>query len=116
MGDMQDNPYHPPQVAERCDTRAAGDSVTLTKAVLFVLGMAAGGAFLGLALGAFLGAFVPEYYRSVFSRGDSPEFNPLAVGIGLGLTQGAGFGAVVGSVLIAAFYWYKVKTSAARQN
>ncbi len=113
---MKDNPYDPPQVPPERDASTSGDSVSLTKAVLFVLGMTAGGALLGLGLGTFLGAFVPEYYRGVFSGGDSPGFNPLAVGIGLGLTQGAGFGAVAGLVLIVAFYWYKVKTSTPRQN
>jgi len=113
---MKDNPYDPPQIPEEGRPRTASDSVTLSKAVLFVLGMTGGGALLGLALGALLGVFLPEYYRGVFDGGDSPGFNPLAVGIGLGLTQGAGFGAVVGSVLIAAFCWYKVKTSSFRQD
>lgn len=113
---MKDNPYRPPQIPEEDAPRRARDSVTLSQALLFVLAMTGGGALLGVALGALLGVFLPEYYRSVFDGGEKPGFNPLAVGIGLGLTQGAGFGAVVGSVLIGVFCWYKVKTSTSRQN
>ena len=65
------------------------------------------GGMLGLAMGAALGTFAPGYYRSVFVHGSDPNFEPLAVGIGLGLTQGAGFGAFIGLVLVGMFYWYR---------
>ena len=45
------------------------------------------GAVIGGALGWGIGTFTPEYYRSVF-RTDSPGFNPVEVGIALGVTEG----------------------------
>ena len=61
----------------------------------------------GLAVGAGIGYFVPNYYRSVFSSGNEPHFDPVAVGIGQGLTQGLGFGLIAGVALVVAFWWYK---------
>lgn len=46
----------------------------------------------GAGIGWVLGTFAPGYYRTVFRCGDSPEFNPVQVGVGLGLTQGLGPG------------------------
>jgi hypothetical protein len=40
----------------------------------------------------------------VFPSGDSPHFDPVAVGIGQGLTQGVVFGGIVGLILVAMFY------------
>ena len=68
------------------------------------------GGLLGALLGAALGSFSPGYYRSVFSNGDSPNFDPVAVGIGLGLTQGVVFGTLVGLALVAMFYWYRSRS------
>lgn len=64
----------------------------------------------GAGLGAALGVFSPGYYRSVFSNGDSPTFDPVAVGIGQGLTQGVVFGTLVGLLLVAMFYWSRTRS------
>jgi hypothetical protein len=67
------------------------------------------GGVLGTTIGAALGAFVPGYYRSVIPGGDQPGFDPVAVGIGLGLTQGIMFGALVGLALVAMFNWQRLR-------
>ena len=75
-----------------------------------VFGCAFIGGLIGTGLGAALGVFAPGYYRSVFSNGDSPIFDPLAVGVGQGLTQGVVFGGVVGVLLVGMFYWFRART------
>ncbi len=56
----------------------------------------------GAAIGMVLGNVVPGYYRAVFRNGLDPAFRPEQVGGGLGSTQGAVCGVVVGSVLVLA--------------
>lgn len=62
-------------------------------------------ACVGSAIGAMVGAVAPEYYRSVFLGGRSPDFNPLHVGIGLGARQGAASGIAISIVVLALFAW-----------
>lgn len=62
------------------------------------LGFAAGGA----GLGYMLGRIAPAYYRGVFRGGEAPDFNPVQVGLGLGITQGLIVGLVVGAVIVLA--------------
>ena len=70
----------------------------------FALIIASGVAFAtcGGALGYTLAWIAPAYYRGVFQGGDAPEFDPVQVGIGLGISQGAIAGLVVGSVVVLA--------------
>lgn len=70
----------------------------------FVIILASGGAFAlgGGAMGYALGQLAPSYYRSVFHGGDAPSFDPVQVGIGLGVTQGLFAGLVVGAVVVLA--------------
>jgi hypothetical protein len=58
--------------------------------------------FLGGIIGFGLGRLTPGYYRAVYSRGDWHSFNPVEVGLGLGLTQGFAGGAVIGILLLLA--------------
>jgi hypothetical protein len=99
-----DNPYDPSR--ERADAGKVGPS-TLIASIAAVFGSAFLGGLLGLGIGAALGSFVPGYYRSVFGGGDNPHFDPVAVGIGQGLTQGVVFGGVVGVVLVWMYYRYR---------
>ncbi|MFQ3592332.1 MAG: hypothetical protein SNJ82_03965, partial [Gemmataceae bacterium] len=69
--------------------------MSLTHGVLLVLGLTALGCVVGGVLGYPLDTTFPSYYRGVFPNGTSPEFDPVAVGLGLGLSQGAMFGAVL---------------------
>lgn len=73
---------------------------------------------IGMAIGYLIGSFMPGYYRSVFVGGDSPDFDPLTVGIGQGLTQGVVLGAAVGLILVLASWWKEAKLAelAQREN
>lgn len=68
---------------------------------------------LGGATGYYLGRYQPGYYRSVFSNGDEATFDPLAVGIGQGVTQGVVCGGLVGLAVILLQAWVFVRTSGA---
>ena len=56
----------------------------------------------GATIGYSLARFAPFYYRGVFRGGESPDFNPVQVGLGLGLTQGLIAGLIVGVVVVLA--------------
>ena len=57
-------------------------SVTRAFAIIVACGIsfAAG----GVAVGYALARFAPYYYRGVFRGGESPDFDPVQVGLGLG--------------------------------
>jgi hypothetical protein len=63
------------------------------RTILFTI-LLAGFAFAGVGglVGAVLGAFAPGYYRTVFAAGGAPDFHPIQLGIGLGVTQGFALG------------------------
>ncbi len=73
--------------------------MTTNTALKTVLIWAAAFACVGCAMGAVIGALAPEYYRAVFRGGESPDFNPLQVGAGLGATQGAASGMAISIVV-----------------
>lgn len=52
----------------------------------------------GAAIGFGIGAFSPGYYRRVFGSGKEPDFNPIDVGIGMGLSEGLMIGVFVGAL------------------
>jgi hypothetical protein len=66
------------------------------------MGLLAG---LGAGIGWAIGTYSPGYYRSVFPRGNEPWFDPVAVGVGQGLTQGVSGGVVVGLAVVTIFVW-----------
>lgn len=107
-----ENPYSPPKDDEAHLLAPRFNQLVSPRAILFVVASAAACGAAGLLIGAALGAFVPSYYRSVFANGDSPSFDPLAVGIGQGLTQGVGTGLVVGIALLAVHYWRQTRSDA----
>ena len=111
--DEQDNPYESPRHADEspAPSRASGVS---PGSVVFVIASTVVCGLGGAAIGAALGVFLPDYYRSVFSGGDSPHFNPVAVGIGQGLTQGLAAGLLGGIGLVAVHYWYRLRSAAQR--
>lgn len=75
--------------------------MTGTRAVAIVIGMTVSFAVLGVGVGYGLGRLAPGYYRSVFPSGNEASFDPIAVGLGQGLTQGTVGGAVVGLITVA---------------
>ena len=83
--------------------------MTMRRAFLIVAGSAAACAAVGAGIGLALGTFAPGYYRTVFRYGDSPEFNAVQVGVGLGLSQGVAAGLAVGCVVVLAVTWYDIR-------
>lgn len=75
-------------------------SVTRGVAIIVVCGACFGAA--GGLLGFTLGVVAPAYYRGVFRAGDDPGFEPVQVGLGLGVTQGLICGVFIGSVVVLA--------------
>ena len=84
--------------------------MTLSRAVLLVLGITALGGAIGALLGYGLGVGFPGYYRGVFPlAAQRPDFDPVAIGLGLGLSQGAIFGAILGTLILVVFLWYDLR-------
>jgi hypothetical protein len=68
---------------------------------------------LGGAAGFLLGKLMPGYYRAVFRSGDAPFFDPVQVGLGLGVTQGMVAGAVIGLALVGLVAWHAARSNRA---
>jgi hypothetical protein len=83
-----------------------GDAMSMIKGFLIIV---ACGLVFGVCCGACgyaLGRFVPGYYRSVFFARNR-EFDPEAVGLGLGVSQGLFAGLLIGCVVVLAVAWYR---------
>jgi hypothetical protein len=80
--------------------------MTVLKGFLIVILSSLGFALAGALIGYTLGVALPGYYRAVFSSGREPWFEPVAVGLGLGLTQGLLCGVAVGAVVVLAVAWH----------
>lgn len=106
------NPYEPPPPGT---PRPEPSPRLMPWSLVAVAGSTLVGGCVGLFAGLALGTLAPGYYRSVFSRGDSPNFDPVSVGIGQGLTQGLGLGAVVGLGVVGLFYWYRSRLASAQR-
>lgn len=81
----------------------------ITSSISTFVGCTLLGAGIGGGIGYALGKLAPGYYRSVFVGGNEPSFDPVAVGIGQGITQGAAGGIVVGLALVVLFIWRDVR-------
>lgn len=94
---MEENPYKAPSGSKGRPT------VALARAILVVAVCTIVGASIGTGAGYVLGRFAPGYYRSMFGQGNAPGFDPVQMGIGLGLTQGIALGFIAGIVIIIAW-------------
>jgi hypothetical protein len=83
--------------------------MTILKALTLLFGTTITLGLIGSSIGYSLGRFNPGYYRTVFRNGAEPDFDPVAVGIGQGLTQGTVGGVAVGMALIALFTWRDIR-------
>ena len=81
----------------------------IRKAIATIVGCVLSGAVLGGSLGSLLGKCAPGYYRAVFVGAIEPGFDPVSVGFGLGLTQGAFCGVAVGLAVVALSSWREVR-------
>jgi hypothetical protein len=83
--------------------------MNVTKALATVVGTAVGFGAAGTAIGLFLGKVAPGFFRQMLPLRDPASFNPLELGIGLGLTNGLGWGLVVGVLLVAIIAWKETR-------
>ncbi len=83
-------------------------NMTLMRMFLPVIACSLLFAVMGGAIGFGIGKFAPQYYRTVFSHADR-SFDPASVGVGLGASQGALGGAIIGLVLVALFSWQETR-------
>jgi hypothetical protein len=80
-------------------TVARGFFIILLSGFAFALG----GGLIGYALAVLL----PSYSRGTFNGGNEPWFNPIEVGVGLGISQGLVCGLSLGAIVVLAVAWYK---------
>ena len=71
---------------------------------------------IGGFIGAGLGFVAPDYYRTVFPSGRSPNFNPLQVGIGLGITQGLAAAVAISLAILAVTVWRGLRSYQAQPD
>ncbi|MFO0985277.1 MAG: hypothetical protein U1E76_26695, partial [Planctomycetota bacterium] len=91
-------------------TASRGESsMNVVKALATVVGTAVGFGVVGIGIGAFLGKVTPSFLREMLPMRDPAAFDPLEMGIGLGLTNGLIWGLVVGILLVAILAWRETR-------
>jgi hypothetical protein len=81
--------------------------VTLTRAIVGVLVCMVIGAVIGGSVGFVIGFFTPQALELQFRLGN--KFNPVEIGVGIGIPQGLMLGAAVGVALVGILSWREVK-------
>lgn len=89
-----------------------GGAGAVLRAYLVVCLSGLAGACAGCGVGYLLGAAAPGYYRGVFPVGGEAWFNPLHVGVGLGVSQGLLVGLVAGALVAVAASWRRARVPA----
>ncbi len=103
-----DNPYVAPKVDLKNGSRRSAQPSIMLWAIGIVFGSSFAGAALGTLVGFCLGTFAPGYYKAMFpTYAALPDFEPVGLGIGLGMTQGGGLGLFVGVLIVIAFFWHQ---------
>ena len=67
------------------------------------------GGLLGVSAGLFLAILFPSYYAGVFELRSTGIAEAVPLGVGLGLTQGIGGGALFGLAIDAIGVWYTTR-------
>lgn len=78
-------------------SRSESMVVDVASYVRLVIGLTIFGLLLGLAIGTLLGLVAPDFLRGLFV--DGGNLRPLQLGLGLGIVNGAIFGAGIATVL-----------------
>lgn len=91
--------------------KSTGALVDMTVLRGFAIAVASGVAFgLGGGLvGYAVGRWLPDFFRTIFRIPEHADFDPVQVGLGLGLTNGLLLGVGVGLVVVIAVTWYNVR-------
>lgn len=85
-----------------------GGWMSIIRAYAIILGGGLAGGLVGWLIGYWLGSGIPEFLRGLFPWGDKPWFDPLQVGIGLGIFVGILTGLFVGAVVCVVSTWVEV--------
>ena len=86
-----DNPYVSPKIDLKKGERPSTQPSIMLWAIGIVFGSSFAGAALGTLVGFCLGTFAPGDYKAMFpTYAALPDFEPVGLGIGLGMTQGGG--------------------------
>ena len=85
--------------------------MNVVKALATVVGTAVGFGVGGTAIGALLGHVAPGFFRQMLPLRDPANFNPVELGIGLGLTNGLGWGLAIGVLLVAIIAWKETRVA-----
>ncbi len=89
--------------------------MTVTKAIVALVLFVVLGTVLGGGIGFLVGMFAPDYYELVFGhfleelREEGRQVSLPRLGVGLGLVQGAIWGAVIGPLVVLLVTWYQVR-------
>jgi hypothetical protein len=90
--------------------------VTVLRAFLIIGLSALVGVVIGGSIGCSLGFLAPGFYRSFFPMAHAADFQPVEIGIGLGLTQGLGLGLLIGCVVVLAVAWSNARQEPVRSR
>ena len=85
--------------------------MNLFKALATVVGTSIGFGIVGMGIGAFLGSFTPGFFRHLFPLRDLENFQPIELGVGLGLVNGLTWGLVIGVLIVAIISWKETRMS-----
>jgi hypothetical protein len=88
-----------------------GGAMSILRAYLIVFLSGIAGACFGGMVGYVMAVVLPGYYRGVFRAGGEVWFDPVQVGLGLGVTQGLLIGLALGAVVVLAVAWYRASAS-----
>ena len=83
--------------------------MNIFKALGTVVGTAAGFGIAGAGVGALLGRVAPSFFIQMLPLRDPAHFDPLELGIGLGMTNGLGWGLAIGVLLVAILAWRETR-------
>lgn len=86
--------------------------MTTTRAFAIVAASSLLCSIIGGVMGTQLGRLAPGYYRALFEAGRRADFDPVQVGLGLGVTQGLVAGAMIGLGVAAILTWHSTRAAA----
>ena len=95
---------HPTEARQvRAEAGAIGrPSLSLIRGIGIIVLCGVSFGMAGGLIGFTLGVGSPNYYRGVFHAAGDPNFSPVQVGLGLGISQGLIGGAVIGCIVVLA--------------
>ncbi len=103
------NPYQSSPLLPTSVDRTLLSWRIIWRLIAVVMFCAFGGGLLGVSAGLFLAILFPGYYAGVFELRSTGIAEVVPLGVGLGLTQGIGGGALVGLAIDAIGVWYTTR-------